>query len=116
MGWMRAVLGARWFPYAAIAVVVTLTGVFGYGYMKGYGSAEKTYQEAMNKALADQLERLTTIHAKDMATAARQQTRVNNVRLRIKDVERPDCVLSPECLRAFNDGVRASGANPKGVD
>jgi hypothetical protein len=70
----------------------------------------------MNKALAEQLERLTTIHAKDMATAAKQQTRVSNVRMRIKDVVRADCVLTPECLRAFNDGVRATGAHPKGVD
>ena len=114
--WLRGILAARWFPYAAIAVVVTVTGVFGYGYMKGYNSAEKTYQEAMNEALAEQLKRLTTIHAKDMATAAKQQMRVSNVKMRIKDVARPDCVLTPECLRAFNDGVRATGVSAEGVD
>jgi len=116
MMWLRAVLSARWFPYVVIGTVSAVLIVFGWGYMKGYNSAEKTYQEAMNKALANQLARLTELHAKDMAAAIKQQTRVNNVRMRIKDVERPDCVLTPECLRAFNDGVRATGTNPEGTD
>ena len=114
--WLRTLIGARWFPYVLIGAVSSALIVFGWGYMKGYNSAEKTYQEAMNEALSDQLKRLTTIHAKDMATASKKQERVNNVRIRIKDVARPKCELSPECLRAFNDGVRASGANPTGVD
>lgn len=116
MAWLKTMISARWFPYVAIGAVSIALTVFGWGYMKGYGSAERTYQEAMTKALANQLARLTAIHSKDMATAIKKQTRVGNVRMRIKDVHRPPCSLSPECLRAFNDGVRASGTNPTGVD
>lgn len=116
MGWLRAVIGARWFPYVLIGSIGVVASVFGWGYLKGYNSAEQTYQQAMNKALADQLERLTTIYTRDLATATKKQERVTNVKWRIKDVFRPNCELSPECLRAFNDGVRATGTNPIGVD
>lgn len=116
MLWVKGLIGARWFPYVAIGVVSSAGIVFGWGYMKGYSKAEITYQEAMNEALASQLKRLSTIHAQDMATAAQKMERINNVRDRIKDVLRPDCTIPVECLRAFNDGVRATGSHTEGAD
>jgi hypothetical protein len=116
MGWLRTILGAKWLPYVAIGVASTVLIVFGWGYLKGYNSAERTYQGLMNEALANQLARLSEVHQKDMATAVRKQSKVSNVKMRIKDVVRTDCSLSTECLRAFNDGVRATGTNPKGID
>lgn len=115
--WLSRLIGATWFRAALIGSVVVAFGlVLGWSYGKGYDAAEDKYQKAMTAALEDQLERLTTIHQKDMRTAAKQQTKVTNVKWRIKDVFRPDCQLSTECVRAFNDGVRASGTNTPGVD
>ena len=116
MGWLKGNLGARWFLPVLIGLTAVVTIVFGWGYLKGYNSAEVKYTQAMNKALTEQLARLTTIHTKDLATATKKQEVVNNVKWRIRDVFRPDCSISPECLRAFNDGVRASGTNTDGVD
>jgi hypothetical protein len=116
MGWRRGIIGARWFLPVLIGLTAAVAVVFGWGYMKGYNNAEQTYQEAMNKALADQLERLTSIHTRDIQNLSRTQERTSNVKWRIKEVYRPSCDLSPECLRAFNDGVRATGTHPIGVD
>lgn len=116
MGWLRKIIGARWFPYVLIGAASIVLIAYGWGYMKGYGKAEVTYQKAMNDALENQLERLSSVFAKDMQTLSRTQERSNNVRWRIKEVYRPSCELSPECLRAFNDGVRATGTHPAGVD
>lgn len=116
MGWLRTIAGARWFPYVLIGAASIALTVFGWGYMKGYDKAEDLYLTQMNKALAAQLQRMTSIYKKDMATAASKRERVNNVQWRIKDVYRPNCELSLECVRAFNDGVRATGTNPAGAD
>lgn len=113
---MLAFLKARWFPYVAIAGVAGGLVVFGWGYLKGYDSAEDKYLKEMNEALEAQKKRLIEIHQKDMANALKKQTRVSNVRSRIQDVHRPECHLTPECLRAFNDGVLATGTNPPRVD
>ena len=118
MGWLRLVAGARWFPYALIGIVVVAGGVSGWAYMKGYANAEKHYLKVMNKAMKEQYDAMMVLSKKDIETVIRKEARRSQVARSVRDVQIPasGCTVTPECLRAFNDGVRAAATDTPRAD
>lgn len=118
MGWLRLVAGARWLPYALIGTVAVVVGVSGWSYLKGYASAEKHYLKVMNKAMKEQYDAMVIMSKKDITTAIRKEARRSQVARSVRDVQRPinGCAVSAECLRAFNDGVRAAATDTARAD
>lgn len=107
---MRAIIGARWFPYVLIGLGIFVTSVFGYGYLKGYNKAETVYLEQMNEALARQMKQLLAQKEREIKLALRSAQRKNDVAKEIANVPQPavSCDLPPACLRWFDDVLRAS--------
>lgn len=111
------VIGARWFPYVLIGVVLTALTVFGWGYMKGYGTAETEYLAEMNRAMQAQYEQLEKKWQTQMNLAVREAERSQNVRRRISEIRIPvTCVIPDACLHAFNDAVLATGTYTRSVE
>ena len=107
---IRALIGARWFPYALIGIPVVVAVVFGWGYMKGSHSAEMAAQERLNKALALQAEELKQAHSRQIAALQAKNRRERDAQ-RIDDIPRPDielCDAGGEWLHAVQDAVRVS--------
>ena len=108
---MRALLGARWFPYVLIGAVTAVTAAFGWGFMKGYHKAELVYIEATNDALADQLERLTVEKDRELEAALHLERELNVLKNLVKRVPKPvasSCELAPECLQWYDNVLRTS--------
>jgi hypothetical protein len=118
MVWLKAVLGARWFPYVLIGSVTAVTAVFGYGYMKGYNSAEVSYQEAMNEALKSQYARMLTQSETERKLALKAQRRKYEIRSNVNSVSTPstDCTLPYECVQWYDDILRAADSHSEGTD
>lgn len=110
MIWLKGVLGARWFPYVLIGAATIATGVFGWGYMKGYSRAESTYQQEMNKALERQLKRVMSQKGREIALALKGAEEKNEVVYRVREVVRPStsCELPPKCVQWYDDILRAT--------
>lgn len=120
MAWLKKMIGARWFPYAAIGVVSIVLTAFGWGYMRGSLATELRMTEQMNKALSAQLKRERETARKDLVAVTNSLNRVQEVKRRVADIERPTnlpCAdLGADWLRAFNDGVRAANTNTEATD
>ena len=118
MGWLTSLIGARWFPFAAIGLMASVGIVFGWGYMKGYGSAEETYFVEMNRALANQMKDLLTQKELEIKLVLRAEQRKHNVSKKIAAVPKPanSCDMSDECLRWYDDILRASSSDRPGTD
>jgi len=111
MGWLKNLIGARWFLPALIGSIGVAVVVFGWGYMRGYDTAEDKYLVEMNKAMKAQYEQLAKKWQTRMTLAVREAERTHNVRRRISEIRVPDaCIIPDACLHAFNDGVLATGA------
>ena len=111
MGWLRGLIGARWFLPVLIGFTGAVAIVFGWGYMKGYDTAEDKYLTEMNKAMKAQYVQLQKKWQTRMTLAVREAERTHNVRRRISEIRVPiACVIPDACLHAFNDGVLATGA------
>jgi len=118
MGWLRAIAGARWFPYALIGVVTFALSVFGYGYLKGYDKAETVYLEQMNKALEQQMKRLLAQKELEIKLALRSAQRKYNVAKEIASVPQPavSCDMPPACVQWFDAILRASSSDRPSPD
>lgn len=125
MGWLKTLFGAakgaasaRWFLPVMIGAAALVTIVFGYGYMKGYNSAEEKYLVEINRAMKAQFDQLKAVHEKDLRAVLGEASRSQDVRQRIAEIRSlfTECRLPAECVRAFNDGVRATGTSPQGAD
>lgn len=115
LGALGKVTGVSWFPYAVIGISVL--GVFGFGYMKGYGSAKEKMQASINEALEVQLAEMKAIAQKDTAAALKTAENEWSVTHDMGQIVfpniRPDCTESlNDWMRAFNDGVRAADPDP----
>lgn len=111
MIWLRGLIGARWFLPALILIPSVVAAVLGWGSMKytaGYSAAEAVAQVEQAKALAEQRERLLAQAERHRIAALEGQRRRFETANRIRDVRRPDCVLSAECLQYHDDIIRAA--------
>lgn len=111
LGGARSMIGASWFPYVAIGI--SAVSVFGFGYMKGYGSAETKMQAKINTALEVQLKEMKAIAKRDTEAALKTAEKEWRVGHDMDQIIFPD--IAPHCyeslaewMRAFNDGVRAA--------
>jgi hypothetical protein len=111
-------IGARWFLYALIGAVSTVLIVFGWGYMKGYNSAEATYQRSMNKALQEQYEQMMAQSQREKALALKALEKKYALRKKISAVPKPvdSCELPTSCLQWYDDIVRAAAPSGSGAD
>lgn len=116
--WLRTLIGARWFPYVLIGAASIALIVFGWGYMKGFDSAEDKYQKAMNKALKEQYEKMVAQADQERKIALDTQRRKYAIKDRVSQVPAPSssCQLKPECLQWFDDILRAANADTAGAD
>lgn len=111
MGWIKAVIGARWFPYVLIGMGVLVTAVYGWGYLKGYNKAETVYLAEMNEALTRQMKTLLARKERELQIALETERERNAVTRRVQEVARPagnSCELAPECVRWFDDVLRSA--------
>jgi len=111
MNLIKSLFSASWFPYAVIGISVI--SVFGFGYMRGYGSAKEMMQAKINTALEVQLKEFKALAKKDTAEALKAAEREWRVGHDMDQIVFPD--IDPHCheslhdwMRAFNDGVRAA--------
>lgn len=120
MAWLKTMIGAKWFPYVAIGVVLSALTAYGYGYIKGGHAMEVKMTERMNQALALQLKQERETARKDLVAVTNSINRVQEVRRRVADIERPTNLPCPDLgadwVRAFNDGVRAANTNTQPVN
>lgn len=118
MGWMKTLLGARWFPYVVIGSITAAGVVYGWGYLKGYGTAEQQYQQEMNRALQAQYDRLIQQAEVERKLALEQLEKKYAIQQKVSDVRpsRDSCDLPPDCLRWYDDILRAASSGPLGID
>lgn len=121
MGWLSTLLRANWFPYVAIGFSVVVAAASGWGYMKGYSSAEKKFQGVVNKALKVQMKENQALAKKDLSTLDKSLKREQEVEKAIDDVVLPE--ISPDCtasfaewMQSFNDAVRATNGDTRPAD
>jgi hypothetical protein len=114
---VKGLMGARWTPYIVGGAVVFAGVVYGWGYLKGYNSAEETYLAEMNRALAEQFETLAAQKELEKKLALEALEAKYELQTQINKVERPDgqCHLSTDCVLWFNDVLRATTANLRGT-
>jgi hypothetical protein len=110
MGWVRGLIGARWFPYVAIGLVVGVGAIFAYGYMQGYSSAEEKWSYDLNQALERQMHEMLEQKELEIKLALRAEAQKHDLARRIANVARPDgrCDMSDECLQWFDNILRAT--------
>lgn len=115
----KSLLRFKWIPIALIGIPAVLGGTWLIAYQKGLAEGKYAAQldqaEAVNQALADQQQRMRALHRRDLqivtASALREQEIRRNVIAIETPVATPDCVdLGPEWLRAYAEGVLATGA------
>jgi len=111
MGWLTYLKNARWFPYAAIGAVIFVSGVFGFGYMRGYNSAEDKLQKAQKEALEKQMDKLSKLHKIDLKLALNLQEKINDIKKNMESGASLPSDIPIECVRIFNDGVQAAGVD-----
>lgn len=119
MMWIKSLIGARWFPYALIGIPAVVAALFGWGYLKGYNTAEASVQARIDSALLRQREEMIALQAKDLATVVRAEIHKSEVNRRVDEIQRPTVStgdLGPDWLRAYTDGVRAANAGPGTVN
>ena len=108
--WITRLVGASWFPYALIGGVAAVGIVFGLGYLKGYNKAEQTGLKVMNKALAEQLVEVLAQKELELRLAVQAEAKKHDIAKKISMVPKPasSCVLEPECLRWYDNILRAA--------
>lgn len=113
MGFIKAIIGARWFPYVLIGIVTAAGVTFGYGYMKGYNNAEAVYLTQMNKALERQLKEVLKQKDYELRLALQGERKKHAIQAKVDKVVRPSnsCELTPECLRWYDDVLSASSTD-----
>ena len=113
MGFIKTLIGARWFPYVLVGLMATAGVIFGYGYMKGYNEAEETYLARINEALERQLKEVLKQKDYEMKLALAGERKKNEISSKVHRVNRPtnSCELTPECLRWYDDVLSASTAD-----
>ena len=120
MGWLRVVMGARWFPYVLIGTVSAVSIAFGWGYLKGSHTAEERMQKEMNKALASQLETMQQAHRSDLVALSHRFTREQEVMRSVRNITRPSSVecerIGAEWVRAYDDAVLAAHTDTPRTD
>jgi len=92
--------------------------VFGWGYLKGYGSAEQAYQKEMNKALARQMETMLAQKELEIQLALEGEAEKYDIIKKINEVPEPTdkCSLEPNSLQWFDDILRAARTDSTSTD
>lgn len=121
MTWLtriKAVLGARWFlPVLTLALSVVI-GAFGWGWSKGYDTAETRHQAQLSAALESQLEQERKRSARELELAVKTERAKHEAQRKINAVPRPavSCDLPAECVQWYDDILQAAGADIDGTD
>lgn len=110
MAWLRALIGVRWLPYAAVAVVAWTASVSGYSYFKGYNSAERKANKRIEAALVKQLSKSQKASRISLKASVRKTQREADAVRRITDIYLPSGAKcdSDEWLHVYNQAIRAT--------
>lgn len=116
---MKGIFGASWFPSALLGTLTVIgvgtASVFGWGYSKGYASAEGIYQTQMQMALEDQQKTLLARAEREQKLALKNLEAKYVVTRRVEAVPTPSrelCDIPPECVQWFDDVLEATGTPP----
>lgn len=121
ISWIKNLAGASWFPYVAIGFTVVVAAATGYGYMKGYASAESKMKDQINKALKIQMKENQRLSQQDLKTVEKTIHAEQEIEDAIDEIVIPE--IDPKCtaaftewMQSFNDAVRSTNAHTESVD
>ena len=111
-------LKARWVLPVLLSVVGLVGAAIGWGWLRGYESAEENYLQQLNTSLASQIRRERARSEMELKLVIKNEREKNEAQERIDAVSNPavSCALPTECVQWYDDILRAGQGDIGGVD